>query len=236
MSDTPRGARIALVGAILLTGMLYASAWGRWIAWPLVLLSTYAHELGHGLAALAVGGHFESLQIWADGSGLARHAGPASGWARAAVGAGGLLGPAAMSALFFALAGGPRRARGGLALFGVGTLLVDLLFVRNLFGLVFVGLVGATALLFAWRASTTAAQTALAFLAAQLGLSVFSRGDYLFMEVAHTGGGTHPSDVAQISDALFGPYWLWGLAIGALSVAVLVGGMGLFLRSASAGD
>jgi membrane-associated phospholipid phosphatase len=72
----------------------------------------------------------------------------------------------------------------------------------------------------------------LVFLAVQLSLSVFSRGDYLFSEVARTGSGDFPSDVANMADALFLPYWFWGATCGAFSVAVLVVGLWAFLRSA----
>ena len=41
------------------------------LARPLVLLATLMHELGHGLAALMLGGSFAQLQLWADGSGVA---------------------------------------------------------------------------------------------------------------------------------------------------------------------
>ena len=62
----------------------------------------------------------------------------------------------------------------------------------------------------------------LVFLAVQLALSVFSRSDYLFTSVARTGAGPMPSDVAQMASALFLPFWFWGAACGALSLAVLL--------------
>jgi hypothetical protein len=64
----------------------------------------------------------------------------------------------------------------------------------------------------------------------QLALSVFSRSDYLFTDTARTATGSMPSDVAHISEALFLPYWVWGLVTGGISIAVLVGGMRSLLR------
>ena len=75
------------------------------------------------------------------------------------------------------------------------------------------------------RASARVAQVALALMAVQLSLSVFSRADYLFTESAGTG----PSDVAQMADALLLPYWFWGFVCGAFSVFVLVVGIRAFL-------
>jgi hypothetical protein len=73
-------------------------------------------------------------------------------------------------------------------------------------------------------------QLALVFLAVQLSLSVYSRGDYLFTDVARMSGGDMPSDVANMASALFLPYWFWGALCGALSVVVLCVGATLFLR------
>ncbi|MEG3640320.1 M50 family metallopeptidase [Magnetococcus sp. PR-3] len=47
------------------------------IQWPFMLLESYFHELGHGLAALLTGGHFHRIELFVDGRGLATTAG---GW------------------------------------------------------------------------------------------------------------------------------------------------------------
>ena len=72
---TRRRARQALLWSVGLTLALYLIPFGQLLAYPLMLLSTLFHELGHGIAAVAVGGSFESLAIFADGSGVAQHAG-----------------------------------------------------------------------------------------------------------------------------------------------------------------
>ena len=46
----------ALVGSAVVTGLLYVIPFGDVIAYPLLLLSTLVHELGHGIAAILVGG------------------------------------------------------------------------------------------------------------------------------------------------------------------------------------
>src|SRR5436190_19576046 len=45
-----RRAPRVLVVSVVLTAVLYVIPFGRTVAWPLVLISTLAHELGHGLA------------------------------------------------------------------------------------------------------------------------------------------------------------------------------------------
>jgi Peptidase M50B-like len=216
-----------LVGAVALTVVLYLVPYGRFLAYPLVLLSTFAHEMGHGTAALLIGGEFTSLEMAADASGLAHLRFPAGRLARAFTCAGGLVGPACLAALFFLLARRPRSAHAGLVLFGAGSLLALLLVVRSVVGGLFVGGLGVVCLFLGVRASARVAQWMLAFMAVQLSLSVFSRGDYLFTESAGSG----PSDVAQMADALFLPYWFWGLACGAISCLVLAFGLRSFWSS-----
>lgn len=231
--DVTRGARAALVGSAVLTAALYAVPFGGLAIYPLLLLSTLAHELGHGLTAVALGGQFREFYLWPDGSGMAVHAGPSGHVLEAMVSAGGLVGPALVAALFFALARRERVARAALGLVGVGGLAAVLLVVNNPFGRWYVGLASLTLVALA-GVSPSIARSALVFLAVQLALSVFSRGDYLFTDTAVTSGGTMPSDVAQIAAALGGPYWLWGAVCGLFSVLVLVFGLWLFLRGGTA--
>lgn len=229
-ADLDRTRRVVFAVA-LLTAALYVMPYGQWVGYPLMLLSTFAHEMGHGIAGWLLGGAFDSFRMYADGSGMAQMAGDFGRLARGAIAAGGLVGPAVLAALFFPLSSRRTLARWGLIAFGAAMLLSCVLVVRGLFGWVFVGGVGALCLLIALRASASVSQGLVALLASQLALSVFSRGDYLFMKVAQTGSGPAPSDVAQMSDALLLPYWFWGSVCGLFSVAVLLVGLWIFWRA-----
>jgi hypothetical protein len=44
---------------------------GYYLMYPFTLLATWVHESGHGLGALATGGHFDRLMIFWDASGWA---------------------------------------------------------------------------------------------------------------------------------------------------------------------
>ncbi len=223
-------ARLVLLVSVALTVALYIVPYGQYLAYPLMLLSTLAHEMGHGVAALFVGGSFHRFEMWPDGSGVAVWSGHVGPLSRAVVAAGGLVGPAVAAAVGFAIGRTVRGARGALIGLAVILLLALLLVVRNLFGLLFVGVVLAGCVLAARKATGEVAQLLLIFLAVQLALSVFSRGDYLFTAVAETGAGTMPSDVGQIASALFLPYWFWGVVCGAVSVAVLLYGIKAYWR------
>jgi hypothetical protein len=220
-----------MVAAVAATAILYAVPYGRYVAYPLLLISTYVHELGHGVAAEIVGGEFGSFVMHLDGSGMAYTSVPEGRIASAAVAAGGLLGPAVVAALLFAMSSRADLSRLGLALFGVVGLVACVWVVRNLFGWLFIGFLAATCLILANRGAKEWVQFGLAFLAVQLAMSVYSRGGYLFTDVVRTSNGVFPSDVAMIARALVLPYWFWGGFCALVSAFVLLWGVRVFWRS-----
>lgn len=224
-------ARLVFLISVVVTAALYAIPQARPVAYPLILLSTLAHELGHGLTAMITGGSFKTLQLYADGSGVAMVSGTGGRLQGALVSAGGLVGPAIAAALCLLVGSRPRGARACLVVLGVALVAITAIWVRNPFGLVFTGILGLAALGIAIRAPVGVAQSALVFAAVQLGLAVFSRADYLFTPVAHTAAGDMPSDVAAIANALFLPYWFWGGVCALVSLLALMGGMTGFLRA-----
>ncbi|HWM89278.1 MAG TPA: M50 family metallopeptidase [Thermoanaerobaculia bacterium] len=231
-AERPGSARVVLVASAAATLLLYNLPYvGRILARPLILLSTLAHEMGHGLTAALLGGDFLRLEMWMNGAGLAEM--DLAGFGRIRQGlsiVGGLVGPAVAAAICFALG---RTGRGARAcLWGLGALLLiaELLVVRNLFGFAFVGVVLAACLLAASRLSPHGAQIAVVFVGVQLALSVFSRADYLFTQGATNPTGSYPSDVMQMQQLLFLPYWFWGVACGGTALAVLLAGLWMFWR------
>jgi hypothetical protein len=225
------GATQALLIAAAATVALYVIPGADVVGRPLVWLSTLVHELGHGLTALALGGRFESLTMYADASGAAAHGGPYSALDRAAIAAGGLLGPPLAALCLFLAARRDRSAHVALGAFALFLVVACALWVRNLFGFAFVGSLAVALALLAWKASARVAQIVAAFLAIQLSLATFARSDYLFTRVAETGVGTLPSDTAQIAQALLLPYWFWGGLIALFSLAILGVGMWAFARA-----
>ncbi len=228
-----RQARSALLWSVALTLALPRVPVLGVLAVPLLWLSTVAHELGHGMTALALGGRFERFVIRSDGSGTASTAAPLGDLPGALVCAGGLVGPALVAAVCFVLARRPLAARGCLAVFGAALCGAALAVADPGFTQLFLGATGGLLLLAATLLRAAWAQGVLVFLAVQLALSVFTRGDYLFTEVARSSAGAMPSDVAVIAAHLGGPYWAWGLACGLISVLVLIGGLAWYLRGDS---
>jgi hypothetical protein len=225
-------ARLLLVISAAVTFALYVIPYGDTVAYPLLLISTVVHELGHGVAAVLMGGDFVELVMYQDGSGYAAHTMVPSSFAQAFISAGGLCGPAVAAAVCFLGGRNPEWSRRLLAAFGVLLVLAMILVVRSWFGAFFIGLLAAGCLGIALWARAEISQLAIIFLGVQLALSVYSRGDYLFMQWAETGAGRMPSDTQQMANALGLPYWFWGGLCAAFSAAVLVVGSWYFLRGA----
>ena len=114
------------LGVVLLAAVVAALLvwlpWLHWIAYPFRLLTTLAHEMSHGLAALATGGQFERFVVYADGSGVALTAG---GW-RFVVIASGYLGAALFGAGMIWAGSVPRARRWALGLVGGVVLFLSL--------------------------------------------------------------------------------------------------------------
>lgn len=229
LSVPTHSARTMLMVSCAITLALYLLPFGGYLSRPFVLLSTLAHELGHGLTSLLLGGGFQRLKMWSNGAGVAELDTTGFGRLRLALTlAGGLVGPAVAAALFFTLGRTGSGARSCLLGLGVLLLLCEVLVVRNLFGWTFTGLVAAACFLTALRGTPPVAQLAVVFVAVQLALSVFSRADYLFTRVASNPTGRFPSDVENMAQVLWLPYWFWGLLCGAFSVAVLAWGLRIY--------
>ena len=220
---------------LLLSGLVTLVLWqfpfGRLALFPFTLIATYAHEMGHGLTALLLGGHFHSLVIHDDGSGVARHA-IAPGLPGALVAAGGLVGPSVFGALLLVF--GRRVSWARIVLFVLGALmgLTVLLYVRGPFGQTFIALTAVILILIARFAPAQFAVLSVQFLSMQLCLAVFKDLDYMFSPGGYVDGQLMRSDSAAIAEVLILPYWFWGGVTAAFSFVVLILGFRYALRAA----
>ncbi|WP_017325537.1 M50 family metallopeptidase [Synechococcus sp. PCC 7336] len=217
-----------LLGAAIATVTIWQIPFGHLLLYPFTILSTWFHEMGHGLTALLLGGNFERLELFANGSGLATHSGAVWGGrlGRALVAAGGPLGPAIAGAILIVMARWRRASRGTLAILA-GVLLLSLIWMRSLFGvLAVVAWAGAIALV-CLRGSRGAQAFAVPFLGVQACISTFNQLDYLFSQEAVIGGQRFLSDSGQIARQLWLPFWFWGLCLGVLTLGLLAGSLWL---------
>jgi hypothetical protein len=194
----------------------------------LLLFSTLFHELGHGLTAIIVGGRFETVTIAWDASGVTHSLVPDSRWRAAMVAAGGLIGPSlAAAGLFWSARGSDRRLRIATLLLGLALCLIGLFMARSVWALIFTLGLGPVLAWASQKWARPALEASTVFIAVQLGLSVFTRSDYLFTKWAGPG---LPSDVANMASQLFLPYWFWGILCGGISLMVLYWGLRCYTR------
>lgn len=225
-------ARWALIISVVATLALFLTPGLDFIAYPLMLLSTLVHEMGHGVGGLLAGGDWLDFHMFPDGSGYARTWAP-DAFGTALLCASGLVGPATVAAIYLIVGRNPRWARAALILTGAFFTVSLVFWVSGTFAFIFVALVAAACIGVGLFTSAETSRLALLFLATQLALSAYSRGDYLFTDYVDgqmSEGKLTPSDVQIMADSLGGPYWFWGLVCGGFSVAVILLGGWLYLR------
>ena len=69
----------AFAVAVIASIALGLSPRSRWLIYPFALVATWAHEMGHGIGAIATGNRFVELELYANLGGQALIAG-ADGW------------------------------------------------------------------------------------------------------------------------------------------------------------
>ena len=221
----PMQSRSLLILSTLAVLMIWQVPYGRQLLYPLTLLATYAHEMGHGITALLTGSDFDHLVLHADGSGMAMWRGNPGRLATALIAAGGLVGPTFAGIGLLLVSRKPRYARTVLASMAAFIVLTVVLWSRNVFGVVFLLAVAATLFIAARTLPQAAASFLLHFIAATLCLSWFNHLGYLFSAQAVVNGVAMPSDSSVIAQALWLPYWFWGGLLALFSLAVAAWGI-----------
>ena len=207
------------LAALLVIGLPYLP-FGQYVLYPFFILTTWFHEMGHGLTAIAMGMRFDRLVIMPGGSGYALIASAPDSWnvTQAAVSAGGPLGPAIAGALMIMASAYAKWRR--FALYALGGILLasTAVWVRSVVGWAVLIPTAAVIIAIAARASDEVARFALQFLGVHAAVSMFGQWGYLFSSGAVVDGAHQTSDTGAMARALLLPYWFWAgllIAIGA---------------------
>jgi len=126
----------------VLLGLAAIVLWNTWVAYPFRVFVVFLHEVSHGLAAVLTGGRIVSIGLSFNEGGVCVTQG---GW-RFVILSAGYLGSLLWGALSLLLGARRRRAPGVVALVGLFTLVVTLVYVRTWFGFAY-GLLAAAALI-----------------------------------------------------------------------------------------
>jgi hypothetical protein len=222
-SQAEQAGRLLLAGLVVV--MLPALPLGNYLIYPFVILTTWFHEMGHGLTAMATGQEFRQLMIFASGSGVAesRLAADSLPWVQAAIAAGGPLAPCVVGAALILASANPKLWRPALWLMAAAIFVSVIIWVRSPVGYAVLPLVGACLALIAWRAKPAFTRFALQFLGILAGMSMLRDFHYLFTHEAVIEGRAVLSDTGQIAAVTGLPHWLWAAVILLVS-AVMVGG------------
>lgn len=220
-----------LIAAAIATTVLWQLPEGNYILYPFTILATWFHEMGHGLMALMLGGQFQRLEIFGNGSGVAYFTtnptlGPIS---PALVAAAGPMGPPVAGAFLLLASRSFKTASLGLKILGGFLLFSTLVWVRSLFGFVAIPLLGLIILGIALRTPRWVQGFTVQFLGVQACVSTYHQLDYLF---SYSAGPLGISDTAQIQRYLLLPYWFWGGFMAIASLIILVQSLRVAYRSA----
>ena len=131
-------------------GIYFAAIWLLWntpVVYPLKVFVVMLHEISHGIAAVATGGAIQRIELTFDQGG-ACYCGGGNAFLTLSA---GYLGSLAWGALLLLIAVGATK-RHRITLIAIGSLIaaVTVLYIRNVFGLVF-GLLAGVALIAAAR-------------------------------------------------------------------------------------
>jgi Peptidase M50B-like len=210
-----------LIAASIATALLWQVPGGDYILYPFTILATWFHEIAHGLMALLLGGDFQKLEIFGNGSGVATYAVPYN-WdpiRRALVAAAGPMGPPLAGAALILASRSFRTASLSLKILGGFLLISTLIWVRSLFGIIAIPILGIAILTIGLQGTRWIQGFAIQFLGVQACISTYHQLDYLF---SNNAGSLGLSDTAQIQQQLFLPYWFWGGLMAFASLIILV--------------
>ncbi|MFN6566555.1 M50 family metallopeptidase [Dendronalium sp. ChiSLP03b] len=219
-----------LTVAAIATILLWQVPAGDYILYPFTILATWFHEMGHGLMALLLGGQFQKLEIFGNGSGVAtygisRSLGPIG---PGLVAAAGPMGPPIAGAALILASRSFKAASLSLKILGSFLLLSTLVWVRSLFGLVAIPLLSLIILGIAFKAPRWVQGFAIQFLGVQACVSTYHQLNYLF---SYSAGPLGLSDTAQMQRYLLLPYWFWGGLMAIASLVILVQSLRVAYRS-----
>lgn len=223
MSLVRPGSQEEQVGRLILAAVLVTALPAlplvNYLFYPFVILSTWYHEMGHGLAALMTGNDFEHLVINPDGSGYAQSstALDASGFTRAFIALGGPLGPSVMGALLILASSAHRYWKPVLLGLAAALVISTMIWVRSVVGWAVLPLLAVGIGWLALRGRAAWQLFALQFLGVLGALSMFADWSYLFSESGVVGGRVMLSDTGAMEAQLWLPHWLWAILIIALS-------------------
>lgn len=220
-SQAEQAGRLFLAG--LLVVFLPQLPFGNIVGYPFLILTTWFHEMGHGLTAILLGNSFDRLVILPSGSGYALSSidVDASRFERAAIAAGGPIAPSLFGAALILASAKERWWTPAFYSLAAILVLSVIIWVRSLTGILLLPALAALFVLIVHAAKPALKRFALQFIGLLAALSMFRDWNYLFSQSAVINGQEMLSDTGAIEAQLALPYWVWAAAIIAISFTIV---------------
>lgn len=216
-----RDGRLVLItiGALILMNIPFL--W--WAMYPFIIYSTWIHEMCHALAALMVGGSVSNLAIYPDGSGLA-YVGVSRGLSM--VYSSGYQGTAVVGFLLLIFRRTKRGPRTGTMVLACAMLLSCLIWIRNIFGFIFILSMGLVLAGLAWKLPSFHIRNLYVFLAVMCSLNAITHVRYLFgSSFVVNGSQQQTSDAHSMGEFTGTSYLLWATLWLILAIVMTILGI-----------
>lgn len=214
---------IWLILFAVLTLVLWNIPNGKLFLYPFTILGTWFHEMGHGLTAWILGGNFNRLEIYPNGSGLAQFSHNFNNLKLGITAGAGPFGPTIAGFILIYASLRKSTAKYGLILLSVIMIASCIIWIRPVFGagffiILFLGIIFAY---LAIKSNTSTQSIILQFLGIQAFMSVYLSVDYLFSKGGIVGNAQYYSDTQVMADNLLLPFWFWAGLIIIFSLIVI---------------
>ena len=204
-----------LWAAVAVSLVVSLTPWALFLLYPFKLFTTWAHECGHALMSVLVGGRVTSITIEPDTSGLTQSVVPVGRVARGLVASSGYLGAAVLGCVLIAATRVEKWAHVILLSLGAFMLFTLVLWMRNLFGFGVVLVWSVALIALASKGIGSAPRFLLSLLAIQVALNSVYDIRVLFLI------DRSQSDAATMARLFLLPSWVWATAWMLMSVAML---------------
>lgn len=196
---------------------------GKLIFYPFTILGTWFHEMGHGIAAMILGGSFNRLELYQNGSGLAQFSHNFGNIKLGLTAAAGPFGPTIAGAILILASAGRKSTQAALIMLSAIMILSCIIWIRPVFSVGFfvILLLSLITGYIGFKSKYSVQTVILQFLGVQSFVSVYISIGYLFSTGGIIGNAQYYSDTQVMADNLLLPFWFWGAAIIAFSVIMV---------------
>jgi hypothetical protein len=226
-----------LIFVAMVTIILWRIKYGDYILYPFTLVSTFVHELGHGLSAKIVGFYFEKLEMSSDGSGIAifYHPEDASRLDLAFVSFMGPMSGPFLGSIFIILRSFNLTSK-VLYFFIFVLMLTGMLYIGNFFGYFFI--ISMIIILVLVLKMNPIIQTFFVdMLGTQICIGIYHDLEYLYTyEVEAMNGKMILSDTGAIQRVLILPHWFWATFMLVVSTLMLLGSLWISFKKSNHED